>query len=227
MKPKTMILMVVAVACGLGASYMTSKLLADRKPTETQPTVAVLVARAKVPAWVALKDPERYFEVKQFPVDVAPPKALSEFDQVKDQRLNKFIDEGKPVTQIDVLTKEQEDIATKILPGQRALAIEVNAESLVGGFVLPGARVDVLCTIGGGDASSKIILQNMLVLAVDTQDQRPGADGVKTILGHRDPGRHPRGVDPPGPGGEAGRAAASAQGARGPGADSLHGLQGR
>ena len=30
MKPKTMILMVVAVVCGLGASYMTSKLLADR-----------------------------------------------------------------------------------------------------------------------------------------------------------------------------------------------------
>ncbi len=30
MKPKTMILMVVAVVCGLGASYMTSRLLADR-----------------------------------------------------------------------------------------------------------------------------------------------------------------------------------------------------
>ena len=30
MKPKTLILMVVAVTCGLGASYMTSRLLAER-----------------------------------------------------------------------------------------------------------------------------------------------------------------------------------------------------
>ena len=30
MKPKTIILMVVAVSCGLAASYMTSRLLADR-----------------------------------------------------------------------------------------------------------------------------------------------------------------------------------------------------
>ena len=32
MKPKTMILMVVAVVCGLAASYMTSRLLADKAP---------------------------------------------------------------------------------------------------------------------------------------------------------------------------------------------------
>ena len=31
MKPKTLILMVVAVTCGLGASYMTSRLLAKTK----------------------------------------------------------------------------------------------------------------------------------------------------------------------------------------------------
>ena len=30
MKPKTMMLMALAVGCGLAASYMTSRLLADR-----------------------------------------------------------------------------------------------------------------------------------------------------------------------------------------------------
>jgi pilus assembly protein CpaB len=183
MKPKTMILMVVAVACGLGASYMTSKLLADRKQNDDKPTVPVLVAKTRVPGWVAIKEPEKYFDVKLFPQDVAPPKALTEFAEVKDQRLNKYIDEGKPVTHADILTKEQADLAAQLLPGQRAMAIKVNAESLAGGFVLPGTRVDVLCTIRGNDAQAKIFLQNMLVLAVDTQDQRPGADNVKTILG--------------------------------------------
>jgi len=181
MKPKTMILMVVAVACGLGASYMTSKLLAERK--EEKPTVPVLVAKLRVPGWVAIKEPEKYFEVKHFPPDVAPAKALTDFAAVKDQRLNKYLDEGKPITDSDILTKEQADLAAQLLPGQRAMAIKVNAESLAGGFVLPGTRVDVLFTIRGNDAQSKICLQNMLVLAVDTQDQRPGADGVKTIIG--------------------------------------------
>ena len=47
MKPKTMILMVVAIVCGLGASYMTSRLLAERgeAPAAEQKKVTVLVAK--------------------------------------------------------------------------------------------------------------------------------------------------------------------------------------
>jgi hypothetical protein len=37
----------------------------------------------------------------------------------------------------------------------------------VGGFVLPGSRVDVICTTRGADTTSKVILQNLRVLAVD------------------------------------------------------------
>ena len=46
MKPKTLILMVVAVTCGLGASYMTSRLLAERQPEDTE-KVKILVADRK------------------------------------------------------------------------------------------------------------------------------------------------------------------------------------
>lgn len=173
MKPKTMILMVVAVGCGLGASYMTSRLLAERnaKPQEVQ-TVPVLVAKMRVPGWQPIKDPEKYFEIKEFPQDVAPRKALSNFSDVKDQRLNKPVDEGKPISQDDLLTKEQEDVGSKLLPGQRAIAIKVSAESLAGGFVLPGTRVDVICTTRGNDPTTKVVLQSMLVLALDTQNER-------------------------------------------------------
>ena len=46
MKPKTMILMVVAVACGLAASFMTSRYLAgqNRQPAADEEKVKVLVA---------------------------------------------------------------------------------------------------------------------------------------------------------------------------------------
>ena len=113
---------------------------------------------------------------------MAPNKPLSDFPEIKDQRLNKPIDEGKPVSQADLLTKEQYSMSEHLLPGQRAIAIKVTPESLVGGFVLPGTRVDVVYTTRGGiESSSRIILQNMLVMAVDTQDQR--ADGIKSMLG--------------------------------------------
>ena len=62
MKPKTMILMVVAIGCGLAASYMTSRLLADgdRRPTEA--TVKVLVAKQEGAAVRADQEPEDYFD---------------------------------------------------------------------------------------------------------------------------------------------------------------------
>ncbi len=173
MKPKTLILMVVAVGCGLGASYMTSKLLADRstKPLEVQ-TVPVVVAKVRVPGWQQIKYPEKQFEIKQYPADVAPKRAISNLADLKDQRLNKPLDESKPVTLDDLLTKEQQTIADQLQPGQRAVAVKVNAESLAGGFVLPGTRVDVICTTRGSEPSSKVVLQNMLVLAVDMQSDR-------------------------------------------------------
>jgi Flp pilus assembly protein CpaB len=176
-----MILMVVAVACGLGASYMTSKLLAERNKEQTEETVPVLVAKVRIAAWQPIKDPESVFEIKQFPASVAPPKALADLDKVKDQRLNKLIEAGKPVTEGDLLTKEQQGLAEQLKPGQRAVSIKVTTESTVSGFVLPGTRVDVICTTRGNNASARVLLQHMLVLAVDTASERPTE--TRTIVG--------------------------------------------
>ena len=67
MKPKTMILMVVAVVCGLAASYMTSRLLADKTPPPPAATVTVLVAKQKINAWTPIKNPEELFVAKEVP----------------------------------------------------------------------------------------------------------------------------------------------------------------
>ena len=63
-----------------------------------------------------------------------------------------------------------------LAPGKRAVSVPVTSETAVGGFVLPGDRVDVLRTLEsqtGGEGSSgkqtvaQIILQNVRVLALD------------------------------------------------------------
>jgi pilus assembly protein CpaB len=175
MKPKTMMLMVVAIGCGLAASYMTSRLLAERKDAAVEEEkVTVLAAKIKVPAWVSIKEPEKYFELKEVPVSVAPKKGLKEFKDVKGQRLSQGLSEGEYLLEDKLVNPEQVGLIAKLPPGMRAIAIKVNAESLAGGFVLPGYRVDVVSTKRGGnnESEARIILQNMLVLAVDTVANR-------------------------------------------------------
>lgn len=175
MKPKTMMLMVVAIGCGLAASYMTSKLLAERNTAQTEEAkVKVVVAKIKVPAWASIKDPDKYFEEKEIPESIAPKKGLKELSKIKDQRLSQPLSEGEYVLEDKLVNTEQVGLIAKLPPGMRAIALKVNAESLAGGFVLPGYRIDVVSTTRGNsnESMSKIILQNMLVLAVDTISNR-------------------------------------------------------
>jgi pilus assembly protein CpaB len=170
-----MILMVVAVACGLAASYMTSRLLAERSPQQTNENkVSVVVAKQKVSPMILIKEPNNQFELKEFPEGLAPKKALKSLDDVKDQRLNKAVSEEEIITADHLLNKDQAGMSAELPPGTRAVAIKVNPESLVGGFVLPKTRVDILFTLRGGptEAQTKLLLQDMLVLAVDQTKER-------------------------------------------------------
>jgi pilus assembly protein CpaB len=165
MKSKTVILMVVAIACGLAASYLTSKLIAERedKPVEK---VAVIVAKKNIPMGTLIKEPEKFFEEKQFTKGEEPKRALTNFDDLKGHRLNKSLTAEQFVTAEDLIDKEKDLPLEK---GMRAVALNVNAQSMVGGFVLPLSHVDIVSVIPGtnGETKARTILQNILVLAVD------------------------------------------------------------
>ncbi len=74
-------------------------------------------------------------------------------------------------------------------PGMRAVAIPVNAQTGVGGFILPGDRVDVLLTrkeapgaTGGAPLPTvETVLRNVLILAIDQQAQAP--KNAKSLVG--------------------------------------------
>src|SRR5436190_1989622 len=91
MKPKTMILMVVAIVCGLGASYMTSRLLAERddKPQQETPQeipkVKILVAKTNLDHGAAIKNPQEMFVEKTIPQEGAPKDALTDTKNTPDQ----------------------------------------------------------------------------------------------------------------------------------------------
>ena len=183
MKPKTMILMVVAVVCGLAASYMTSRLLADKAPPPPANTVTVLVSKQKINAWTPMKKPEDLFVQKEVPEGTYSPKCITDFKDLKNQALKAPLNQDMPVTKDDLLSEQTAGLVAELKNGERAVAIRVTPESLAGGFVLPGSKVDVMFTMkrGDGDSKAQIILQDMLVLAVDMKNTRE--DGQQSMLG--------------------------------------------
>ena len=184
MKPKTMILMVVAVVCGLGASYMTSRLLADKGGPAPVNTVKVLVAKKRISAWTPIKNPEDLFVEKEVPEGTFSTKCITDFKDLKDQALKAPLGEEMPLTKDDLLSEATAGLVGALHNGERAIAIRVTPESLVGGFVLPGSKVDVMMTMkrGDPDSSAQIIMQNMTVLAVDQKNTRD--DNQQAILGN-------------------------------------------
>jgi pilus assembly protein CpaB len=170
MKSKTLILLGVALVCGLAASYMTSRLLADRSEK-----VNVLVAKQKYAPWTPIKNPEEQFDQEERLKTEVPKTAVVKYEAIKDHVLIKGIDKGEVVVAENLLSKDKGGLEVLLPQGKRAVAIRTTAEKVAGGFVLPGSRVDVYHTLRRGDreSESRVILQNILVRAVDQQAMKP------------------------------------------------------
>lgn len=178
MKPKTLVLMLVAVVCGLGASYMTSKLLAERQsaPEAETEKVAVLVAKKNLDMGLFIKNPATHFVEKTYSKGDEPRDAIVALDQLKDRQLKRALRAGDFITSADLIDANSSLLQGQLPEGHRATALRVNMESIVGGWAgLPGSRVDVISTIRRADdktSFSQILMNNVLVLGVDTAIHR-------------------------------------------------------
>jgi Flp pilus assembly protein CpaB len=175
MKPKTMILMVVAVVCGLGASYMTSRLLAEReeKPPEPPPIekITLLVTKKNLDMHTALgKKPEDFFTERSFVKDDAPPGSFTKEDlpKLKSKFLVRALRKGDTITSEDLMDNK---FGLKNLPnGMRAVGIRVDVAAIAGGFAsLPGSHVDLMWS--AKDVAPKCLLEDVIVLAADASDK--------------------------------------------------------
>jgi pilus assembly protein CpaB len=117
---------------------------------------------------------------------VSPEKAV-EGAIVRDPILS-----GEPITARKIVRGGEGGYLSVVLgPGKRALAVPITSETAVGGFVLPGDRVDVIQThevqaAAEGDSAgakqmvAETVVQNVRVLALD-QTTTAGKD-AKTIV---------------------------------------------
>lgn len=167
MKPKTMILMGLAIVCGLGASYMTSRLLAERQAPEEE-KVKILVAKRNMSVGERLLKPEELFEFKDVSKENEPPDAIKEFDSLKGKIMKQSRNRGEHVTPSNIRSNGE---GFDIPEGFKAVGLRVNLEGSASGFAtLPQSRVNIIQTVRGPDAKTsyaQYLLENVLVLAAD------------------------------------------------------------
>lgn len=182
MRPKSLMLLVLALGCGLVASIGISQVM-DRnahQPASVE-TTPIYVARHNI----NLGDPidAAMVSLQEWPKDKVPPGAVSQLDQLEGRRPRATIIQGEPVLEGKLLAPGQlSDPITSIPKGFRLKTISVDAEKSAAGLLSPGDRVDVELFVkrdvhnGIDAAKTKVILQNIRVFAVDQTVQR-SADG--------------------------------------------------
>jgi pilus assembly protein CpaB len=184
---------VLALALVLGAlaalaGYAGLKATAQKVAQNTSKHFVPVVVTATDLTFGAKLD-RAQLRVARYPKESVPAGAFSDPDSVVGQTTKIFLAAREPITATK-LSSRGGGLSMLVRPGLRATSLEVNQVSGVSGFVLPGDRVDVLCTVDGRgadqEAQTKTILQNAEVLAsgqkTTQQDNKPITVQAVTIL---------------------------------------------
>jgi pilus assembly protein CpaB len=145
----------------------------------------VVIALSDLPVGEAL-DP-RQLDSIAWPEAHLPAGTVSSTGALEGRILKRPVVAGEPILESALLPAGTVGGLTSVIePSHRAVSVKVDQVVGVAGFVKPGARVDVLTTlrkVNGSDdhARSRVILQNVPVLAVD-QKMQTASDGKPELV---------------------------------------------
>src|SRR5271157_6057450 len=173
MNGRSLTMLVLAVFLGLGAMLVTRHLMS--KPAAEEESQEMLVAARDFKEEEVLK-PDMIKTVRTSKSAV-PVGAFSSFKDVEERWVKTTMLEGDPIVDKRLGPKgSPPGLVANIPKGMRAYAVEVNEQSGVSGFILPGHRVDVVRYEAGEKSQFKqgeTILQDVKVLAAGQVFTRP------------------------------------------------------
>src|SRR5947209_4159252 len=138
MKQKNVILMVVAVGCGLVAAFLTSQM--SSKQVEQ---VEVVVATKDLPVGTVFTkdDAKNYVKMKKVPKDGLPPAYVTKAEELVDKRLS------RPIRAEETINPQDLNKGIALPEGHDLIAMPVGVSEAVAGLITPGARVDLVATM--------------------------------------------------------------------------------
>lgn len=182
MGARSILVALLGVAVAGGSAFGAREYLdRSRAVAATDPEaalVSVIVAGRDIPFGQAIQP--QMLQVMSWPRTALPPGAITELDTLvpapgmPPRRATREMAQGELVLASKISDfGEKVTIVQSLGENTRAMAIKVEAETAVGGFVTPGDSVDILLT-QGRDATLRAvtILQNIRVLGVDQDADR-------------------------------------------------------
>lgn len=174
---KAIIPIVLSLVIAITASFFIYQWMQK----QASPPEIVRVEAEAVPVLVAKTDLAWGTKLKNEMVTTAPffkeglpPGYYTKFADIQDRVVVALVKAGEPVTEHRLAPKDIKTggVSAVLKPGSRAIAVRGDKIIGISGFIKPGDRVDVLVTVKDPDSGlerSKIVLQNILVLATGTQ----------------------------------------------------------
>ena len=184
MSGRTIMIAVLALTFG-GSAAVGVNLLYNQAPATPTETVAVVVAAHDIGRGTLVTTD--LVTIREFPKNLVPEGAMNRIEEAVDRVAFHSLVKDETLLDTMLSAKNARGGLAGIVPkGMRAFTIHTpQVASSVGGFILPGNKVDVLLTMTSnnpndftGGAVTTTILQNVEILAVDQRLDAPSENKV-------------------------------------------------
>jgi pilus assembly protein CpaB len=169
MKPQNLIMLAVAIGCGL-ISMLGIRQLLNREDTRKEPVREIVAARSDIPAGIPLNESNVHFV--SVPETLVPEFAVTSLEELEQRSLKRPANAGEWILTNKLGDPGQFGVITKLPEGMAAATIPADETTTHSGMLTPGNRVDLLLTYrpeGGGNGNQKTItvLEFVEVFAID------------------------------------------------------------
>jgi len=177
MRMKSLILIFIALGCGLVASIGISQVMDRGGSGGSLEVEQILVALNDID--IGSKLDASNVKLEDWPKAKVPEGAIRRLDDVKEKFANSRFFKGEPL-HISKVTDQLGNIATKVPQGYRAMPVKVDEDTVMKA-ISPGDRVDVMVFLRKNlpdipETGAFTILRNVRVFAINSNTER-AADG--------------------------------------------------
>jgi pilus assembly protein CpaB len=186
-RSRLLVLGAISLALGLAVSIYLYLYLQAIEKASSEPMIDVMVASSDLQVGARIEKTD--IKIVRVPLSVLPSNPPRKFADVIGRGLVLPIQKGQFILSSQLAGQNAgSGLPSLIPPDMRAVAVRINDESSVAGFVTPGTRVDVFMTATrNGEAQTINVLQNVAVLATGHTLERntngqPQSASVATLL---------------------------------------------
>lgn len=166
---RALIMIVISLLAGAVAVWLAARWVGQ----QAENTTRIVVAARDVDPGALLN--ESALQETAWPSASVPAGAIKDIKKVAGRVAGASLVKGEPVLEAKLAPEGATGgLSSAIQPGKRAISLQVNEIVGVAGYIRPGSRVDVMVNTreGRDKALSKIVLENILVLATAQDDKR-------------------------------------------------------